>query len=242
METKEEEWLRFIDTLAHELKTPLTSIIAGAGLLAEELNDSVDESCRKLIETIIRNADTLETRLAELLEIVKTGSGKMLLQFEPVDMKSLVQGVCLQLSPLITEKNQTLTTRSTETLPIIHGDGPRLEQVLLNLVINAHKFTPAGGSITVTCLSTTSGVLVQVKDTGIGIADAEQSRLFKPYSRIASDRQQHPGLGLGLALAKQVVELHGGRIWLESSPGQGSTFSFTLPLRAERRSYAKEHV
>ncbi len=242
METKEDEWLRFIDTLAHELKTPLTSIIAGAGLLAEELNTSVDDSCRKLIETIIRNADTLENRLAELLDIVKTGSGKILLQLEPVDMKSLVQGVCLQISPLITEKNQTLTTRTAEALPIINGDGPRLEQVLLNLVTNAHKFTPNGGSITVTCTSNTRGVLVEVRDTGIGIAPEEQSRLFKPYSRIASDRQQHPGLGLGLALAKQVVELHGGRIWLESMPGIGSTFSFTLPLRPDRRSYAKEHA
>ena len=242
METNEEEWLRFIDTLAHELKTPLTSIIAGAGLLAEELNDSVDASCRKLIETIVRNADTLENRLVELLEIVKTGSGKMLLQLEPVDMKSLVQGVCLQISPLITGKNQSLTTRTTKTVPVIHGDGPRLEQVLLNLVNNAHKFTPSGGSITVTCTSNRDGVLVQVEDTGIGIAPEEQSRLFKPYSRVSPDRREHPGLGLGLALAKQVVELHGGRIWLESSPGTGSTFSFILPLRADRRVYVKEHI
>ena len=85
METKEEEWLRFIDTLAHELKTPLTSIIAAAGLLAEELESTADESCRKLSQTIIQNANTLETRLAELMDIVKTGSGRLQLQLEPVD-------------------------------------------------------------------------------------------------------------------------------------------------------------
>ena len=241
METREEEWLRFIDTLAHELKTPLTSIIAGAGLLSEELHDNIDESCRKLIQTIIRNADTLENRLAELLEIVKTGSGRILLQLEPVDVRSLVQGVCLQISPLITGKNQTLTTQCVDPLPLIHGDGPRLEQVLLNLVTNAHKFTPEGGSITVTATSNGHGVTVEVRDNGIGIAQDEQSRLFKPYSRVAADRQSHPGLGLGLALAKQVVELHGGSIWLESRSGQGSTFSFTLPLRPDKHPvYVKE--
>ena len=232
METREEEWLRFIDTLAHELKTPLTSIIAGAGLLADELQDKVDESCQKLIKTIVRNADTLESRLGELIDIVKTGSDRMRLQPEPVDIKSLVQGVCLQISPLLTNKKQELTTDIKGTLPIIRGDGPRLEQVLLNLVTNAYKFTPKGGKITVSAREHEDGVIISVKDNGIGIPKEDQSRLFKPYSRIAADRQSHPGLGLGLALAKQVVELHGGRIWLQSEPGSGSTFFFTLPVNA----------
>ena len=110
METKEEEWLRFIDTLSHELKTPLTSIIAAAGLLAEELENTADDSLKKLMQTIIHNANTLETRLAELLDIVKTGSGKLQLQFEPVDMKSLIQGTCLQISPLLRNKDLKLNT------------------------------------------------------------------------------------------------------------------------------------
>ena len=233
METREEEWLRFIDTLAHELKTPLTSIIAGAGLLEEELQDKVDESCQRLIKTIIRNADTLESRLGELIDIVRTGSDKMRLQLEPVDIKSLVQGVCLQISPLLANKQQELYTDIAASLPIIRGDGPRLEQVLLNLVTNAYKFTPRGGRIIVTAGRQDGGVIISVKDNGIGIAREEQSRLFKPYSRINADRQSHPGLGLGLALAKQVVELHSGRIWVESEPGVGSTFFFTLPLNAD---------
>src|SRR3989304_1931853 len=140
METKEEEWLRFIDTLSHELKTPLTSIIAAAGLLAEELETTADESHQKLIQTIIRNANSLENRLAELLDIVKTGSGKTQLQFEPVDMKSLVLGTCLQVSPLLRNKALKLTTDLPDSLPIIHGDGPRLEPVMLNLMTNAATF------------------------------------------------------------------------------------------------------
>jgi signal transduction histidine kinase len=231
METKEEEWLRFIDTLSHELKTPLTSIIAAAGLLAEELQTTADDSLKKLMQTIIHNANTLETRLAELLDIVKTGSGKLQLQFEPVDMKSLVQGTCLQVSPLLRNKDLKLITDLPDGIPIIHGDGPRLEQVMLNLMTNAAKFTPAGGTIFIRVRHEDNGLVIDVRDNGIGIAREEQARLFKPYSRLSSDRQRHPGLGLGLALSKQVVELHGGRIWVESEPGKGSTFSFFVPRR-----------
>ncbi len=235
METKEEEWLRFIDTLSHELKTPLTSIIAAGGLLAEELETTADESSQKLIQTIIRNANTLETRLAELLDIVKTGSGKLMLELEPVDMKSLVLGTCLQMSPLLRGKQQTLNTDLPEFIPIIHGDGQRLEQVLLNLLTNAAKFTPEEGTITVRVRKEDTGLVVGVHDDGIGIAKEQQDRLFKPYSRLSSDRQRHPGLGLGLALSKQVVELHGGRIWVDSEPGKGSTFSFFIPRRAAKQ-------
>lgn len=231
METKEEEWLRFIDTLSHELKTPLTSIIAAAGLLAEELQTTADDSLKKLMQTIIQNANTLETRLAELLDIVRTGSGKLRLQFEPVDMKSLIQGTCIQVSPLLQNKDQKLVTDLPNTLPIVHGDGPRLEQVMLNLMTNATKFSPEGGTISVKARQEDNGLVIDVRDNGIGIAREEQARLFKPYSRLSSDRQRHPGLGLGLALSKQVVELHGGRIWVESEPGKGSTFTVLLPFR-----------
>ena len=239
MDTKEEEWLRFIDTLSHELKTPLTSIIAAAGLLEEELQNTVDDSHRKLIHTIIRNSNSLETRLAELLDIVKTGSGKLQLQLEPVDIKSLVLGTCMQISPLLHNKGQQLTTEFTDTLPIIRGDGPRLEQVLLNLMNNAVKFTPDGGKITVRARHYEDGVMVQVQDNGIGIAKDQHNMLFKPYSRLNSDRQRHPGLGLGLALSKQVIELHGGRIWVDSEHGKGSIFSFSLPQRPARQTIQK---
>lgn len=230
-ETKEEEWLRFIDTLSHELKTPLTSIIAAAGLLAEELEATGDKSHRRLIQTIIQNAGTLENRLAELLDIVKTGTGRIQLQLEPVDIKSLLLGTGMQISPLIQNKKQHLDIDLPPSLPIIHGDGQRLEQVVLNLLNNATKFSPEGGNITLKARSADGEVVVEVHDPGIGIAREELPRLFQPYSRLNADRQQHPGLGLGLALAKQVVELHGGKIWVESEPGKGSTFSFSLPRR-----------
>jgi signal transduction histidine kinase len=231
METKEEEWLRFIDTLSHELKTPLTSIIAAAGLLEEELQDTADESHRRLMQTIIRNSNSLESRLTELLNIVKTGSGKLQLQFEPVDVKSVILGTCMQISPLMHNKGQKLNTELPDFVPIIQADGQRLEQVLLNLMNNATKFTPDGGTITVRIKKQESGLVIEVADNGIGIAKDQQDRLFKPYSRLHADRQQHPGLGLGLALSKQVIELHGGKIWVDSDKGKGAVFSFFLPKR-----------
>ena len=230
METKEEEWLRFIDTLSHELKTPLTSIIAAAGLLEEEMQATADESHRKLMQTIIRNSNSLETRLVELLEIVKTGSGKLQLQFEPVDLKSIILGTCMQISPLIHNKGQKLNTELPDFVPIIQADGQRLEQVLLNLMNNATKFTPDGGIITVRVHKQDNGMVVEVSDNGIGIRQGPAGQVVQTLSAGSNaDRQRHPGLGLGLALSKQVIELHGGKIWVDSDAGKGATFSFFLP-------------
>jgi signal transduction histidine kinase len=132
-------------------------------------------------------------------------------------------------------KRQKLSTEMPDSLPIIRGDGQRLEQVMLNLMTNAAKFTPEEGHIVIRVRQENASLIIDVQDNGIGIAREELPRLFKPYSRLSSDRQRHPGLGLGLALAKQVVELHGGKIWVESEPGKGSTFSFSLPHPAARR-------
>ncbi len=231
---QDEEWLRFIDTLSHELKTPLTTIIAAAGLLAEELEDKGEESYQRLTQNIIHNSDILQARLAELLEIVKAGGGRLRLKPEPLDIKSLLQGIEWQIGPLVKSKGQKLSLDLPTSLPLVRGDGPKLEQTILNLMTNATKFTQQGGEIILRAFRRDAEVVVAVQDNGIGISKEEQARLFKPYSRINADRQTHPGLGLGLALAKQVVELHGGRIWVESEPGKGSTFSFSLPTEARK--------
>jgi len=229
-----EEWSRFLDTLSHELKTPLTSIIAAAGLLAEEFEEKGEESYQKLSKNIIHNSNILERRLTELLEIVKTGGGYLSLKMEPVDMKSLLQGIGFQIAPLIQSKAQNFILDLPDTIPLIQGDGQRLEQVVFNLVNNSHKFTPQGGNITLRARQQDTELIVEVQDNGIGISKEEQGRLFKPYSRINSDRQKHPGLGLGLALVKQVVELHGGRAWVESEMAKGSTFAFSLPYKEQQ--------
>jgi len=227
---QDKDWLRFLDTLRHELKTPLTSIIAAAGLLAEELEEAGDETLRRLTHNIMHNASTLETRLGELFEIIKTGNDGLQLQVAPVDVKSLLQGVSWQASPLIESKHQKLELNLPDSIPIVSGDGKKLEQVVLNLMTNAAKFTPEGGNINMRVKTGNRELIIEVQDNGIGISLEEQSRLFKPYTRLNADTQKHSGLGLGLALSKQVVELHKGKIWVESEKGKGSIFSFSLPL------------
>jgi len=235
MTTQNEEWYRFIDTLRHELKTPLTSIIAAAGLLVEELEENGEESYQKLARNIMHNAGVLETRLADLLDVIKTGSGRLSLDLEPLDMKSLLEGVCWQVSPLLQSKEQKMTLDLPGSLPLVRGDGPRLEQAVLNLVTNAAKFTQERGAITLRARGNDDRLIVEVIDNGVGIPTESQAKLFQPYSRVNADRQSHPGLGLGLALAKQIVELHQGKIWVESEPGKGSTFAFFLPVEKGKK-------
>jgi len=230
LEKQDEEWLSFIDTLTHELKTPLTSIIAASGLLAEELEAEGQESYQRLIQNIIHNINTLEAKLAELLDTIKTGQGGLQFQLEPLDIKSLLQDVSWQISPLIQSKGQHLFLDLPDSLPLVQADGHRLEQVVLNLAMNATKFTPGGGSITLRAKKHDTELVIEVQDTGIGISKEEQARLFQPYRRSNADRQRYPGLGLGLALARQLVEFHRGKIWVESELGKGSTFAFSLPL------------
>ena len=230
LENQEEEWVNFVGTIAHEIKTPLTSIIAAAGLLAEELEETGEESYKRLIQNIMHNAGTLEVKLDELLEIIKAGSGRLKLQLEPIDSKSLLQGVSWQVSTLVQSRGQTLLLDLPDSMPLVQGDGQRLEQVVLHLISNASKFTSEGGTIILRAREQGTELVIEVQDDGIGVSQEAQAKLFKPYARINADRQLHPGLGLGLALAKQVVELHGGKMWVESEPGKGSTFAFSLPL------------
>lgn len=230
LENQEEEWVNFVGTIAHEIKTPLTSIIAAAGLLAEELEETGEESYKRLIQNIMHNAGTLEVKLDELLEIIKAGSGRLKLQLEPIDSKSLLQGVSWQVSTLVQSRGQTLLLDLPDSMPLVQGDGQRLEQVVLHLISNASKFTSEGGTIILRAREQGTELVIEVQDDGIGVSQEAQAKLFKPYTRIDADRQLHPGLGLGLALAKQVVELHGGKMWVESEPGKGSTFAFSLPL------------
>ncbi len=136
----------------------------------------------------------------------------------------------LGVSPVKLQQGQDLSLNLLDPLPLIRGDGQRLEQVVLHLITNATKFTPEGGSIVLKAEKRGTEMVIKVQDNGAGISKEEQARLFEPYSRLDADRQRHPGLGLGLALAKRVIELHGGRIWVESEPGKGSIFVFTLPL------------
>ena len=229
LEKQKREWLNFTGIAAHELKTPLTSIIAGAELLGEELKSKAPEFQQRLVQNIVHSAHSLDTSLGELLDLTKMRS-LMQVQLAPINIKQLTEVVLEYIRPIVKRKEQVLNINLPDVLPPVNADAQRLEQVLRNLLMNAVKFTPPRGNITLKARQQNKNLVVEVQDSGIGIARDKQTGLFERYYRAEPDREQFPGVGLGLALAKQIVELHGGKIWVDSEPGKGSTFAFSLPL------------
>lgn len=227
--------IEFTRALVHELKTPITPVMAASELLLEEIGEG---PLRALAENIERGAAHLNLRIDELLDMARGEIGT--LQVELVEMNPLpvLREVGLGAMPAAIRNDQTITIDLPEELPVVIADEGRLRQVILNLMNNASKFTPSGGEITLTARSEKGNLVVEIIDTGRGIAPAERLRLFEPYARSANDVGRLSGLGLGLALAKTLVELQGGQIWVESKKGEGSTFGFSLPLAGGMASVA----
>jgi len=233
LETEEKERLQFINALAHELKTPVTAIVASAGLLLEELSVKPRSPLVRLTETIIRAIDKLEARLSELLDMARIGIMAFDLNLELLDIRPILQNVLNELESTINEKNQSVSVDPPASVPLVLADPQRLEQILTNLVTNAIKFSGDYGKIQIKMRREEDRLVVSVKDNGPGISREEQERIFQPYYRVEADRQRFPGLGLGLALSKQLVDKHGGSLRVESTPGKGSTFFFSLSIGEE---------
>jgi PAS domain S-box-containing protein len=221
----------FIDVLAHELRTPVTPILASTGMLNDILKDRPDSIEKKLAANILNSAETLAHRLEELLDVARYSRGTFRLNRQPTDLNKFIVGVISRFQPTTDQRKQHLLIEISPGLPTVEADPSRLEQVLINLLSNASKFSREGGEIRLGAGKKGEYLFIRVQDKGIGISEDEQKRIFQPYHRVEQDRQQFPGMGLGLAVAKQIVEAHGGKIWLESQQGKGSTFSFTVPLK-----------
>ena len=219
----------FINSLSHELQTPLTALIASAGLLIGELQKESKGPQLRLAQNIAHSASSLQNRLTELIDLSRTKTTRFRIKRQPFDFSTLAQKVIEELSPLLNNKEQSIAVEMPTSISIT-ADEQRVEQILLNLLANAVKFTPQNGKITLKAQQNKDSLIVEVRDTGPGIPEDEQKKLFRPYYRTSTDTHRLPGLGLGLAITKQLVELHKGRIWMESKPGKGSTFAFSLPL------------
>ncbi len=228
---------RSINVLAHELRTPLTPLLASATLLKDILPSGKERPERELTNLIISGAETLATRLDELLDLARYTVGAFTINPQPLDIQAVLKKAAEQHRELVKEKKQSIVLDLPQGLPSVSGDRLRLEQVLTNLLSNATKFSPEGSSITIRARAKGSKVMIEVEDRGDGLSPEEQERIFQPYHRVEQDRQRFAGLGLGLAICKQIVEAHGGKIWVESRVGHGSKFTFTLP--AIRRKTAK---
>jgi PAS domain S-box-containing protein len=220
----------FINVLAHELRAPLTPIMVSTGMLRDLLEPQKKEILSKLVSNIYSSTENLSLRLEELLDLARYDRGTFRLNLQIVSLQEFLHGVIRRFEPAILKRGQQLTTRFDMNLPSWKIDPSRLEQVLINLLSNASKFSGDGTEILLTAGIENNRLLIEVRDQGIGISNENQQRLFRPYHRVEQDRKQFPGLGLGLAVSKQIIEAHGGKIWVKSQPGQGSTFGFDIPL------------
>ncbi len=229
LEAEFERRVFFTRALVHELKTPLTPILASSELLASELKQ---EPYLSLAKNIHNGAMNLNRRISELLDLARMEMGTLQMSLRSVDASALLLAIGDEMRPMVTGNGQKLQVSVPTSLPPVWADEERLRQVVANLMINASKFTPEGGTITLRASLQDIGVVVEVADTGMGIPEQEQKDLFKPYHSRADDHENLSGLGLGLALCKYLVELHGGKIWVNSEVGKGSTFSFSVPLAA----------
>lgn len=217
-----------LSTVSHELRTPLTLIRTSVGLLMEGKPDKPMRE--RLLRNIKQSADRMHLLVTDLLDLVRLRSGKSELQLRYIDVAELVDGAASLMKALLDEKRQSLEIRLPERLSPIMGDSRRLEQVLLNLLSNAHKFSPEGARVRVSAVEEARTVTLAVSDTGPGISAEAQTHLFEQfYTARTSSPSHNIGAGLGLPIAKSIIENHGGRIWVESQVGAGATFYFSLP-------------
>jgi signal transduction histidine kinase/ActR/RegA family two-component response regulator len=230
---KNEEIQNFYHTLSHELKTPLTSANEFISIVLDGLAGPVTATQTEYLGIARDSCRQLRMCIDDLLDTTRLDTGKMVLDFKPASLAELVQRVTAAMKPKAAEKNIHLHDEVMPDAPMITMDEHRITQVISNLLTNAIKYTPAGGSIHVKLQPAPEHVdLVQVSvsDTGCGIPRAERDRIFdRLYQVRAGDAATEKGIGLGLFLCRELVELHGGRIWVESHVGGGSTFAFVLP-------------
>jgi len=227
LEEEAQRRIEFTRALVHELKTPLTPVLSSSELLYSELRE---EPWMSIAENIHRGATNLSNRIDELLDLARVEIGILKMDRKAVDVLPLLRRVGEGMKAVTSAAEQSLRVTLPDSLPPVWADADRLRQVVQNLLINASKFTPEGGKITLRAKERDGSLVVEVQDNGPGIPKEDQKRLFQPYNRQLGDREHLSGLGLGLALCKYLVELQDGEIWLNSSVGKGSSFGFSIPL------------
>lgn len=217
----------FFSNISHELRTPITSIKALSETLQETaLEDPV--AAREFLQRLDTEVDALAQVISEMLELSRIDSGQVPLNFQSTSPSELLNSAVERLRLQAERKGIQLRVECPDTIPTALTDPPRMQQVFVNLLHNAIKFTPAGGTITLAAYEQDGNILFSVKDTGVGISKDDLPRIFERFYKVDRSRTG-TGTGLGLAIARHMVEAHGGRIWAESVEGQGSTFYISLP-------------
>ncbi|MCC6139438.1 MAG: HAMP domain-containing protein [Nitrospira sp.] len=229
----------FVANVSHELRTPLTSIKGYVEALLDGGKDN-PETAVNFLAIILKQSDRLNLILEDLLELSKIESGRVSFKEDPLDIRSLIERTLSMIKPLADKKGHRLISNIDGQIPPIAGDESRLAQVLTNLLDNAVKYTPEQGTITVTAKSLPDQTVeLAVTDTGLGIPEQDRPRVFERFYRVDKARSREMGgTGLGLAIVKHIVEGHGGQVWVEAHPPQGSRFLVRLPITRQARSAA----
>ncbi len=226
---------QFLANMSHELRTPLNAILGYTELVLDNIYGEIPEKARDVMQRVEKSGRHLLGLINDVLDLSKIEAGQLTLSLSDYSMKEIVQTVFTAVESLAAEKKLALKVTVPPALPPGKGDERRITQVLLNLVGNAIKFTEVG-VVRVQATASDGAFVVSVSDTGPGISPADHQKIFEEFQQAdSSSTRKKGGTGLGLSIAKRIIELHGGRMWVESSPGKGSTFSFTLPVRVERQ-------
>jgi signal transduction histidine kinase len=231
LETTSQHKSDFLANMSHELRTPLNAIIGFSQVLREGMVGEVTEKQVEYLDDILSSGNHLLALINDVLDLSKVEAGQVELQVAPFSLQdALERGVSMIREQATTEGVQ-VTLHKNGGLDVVSGDERRIRQVIFNLLSNAVKFTPEGGQVDVSAARVNGEMRVAVADSGPGIAAEDLDRIFEEFQQTEAGAQQREGTGLGLALSKRFVEMHGGRIWCESEVGKGSTFEFTLPMR-----------
>jgi signal transduction histidine kinase len=226
---------QFLANMSHELRTPLNAILGYTELMADGAYGEPSEKMLGILQRLEANGKHLLGLINDVLDLSKIEAGQLVLELSNYCIQDIAQTVRSTLEPLATDKKLAFKVEMPSELPPGHGDGRRLTQVLINLVGNAIKFTDAG-EVAIKAEANNGSFHVSVSDTGPGISSADQARLFQEFQQADNAiTRKKGGTGLGLAISKRIIEMHGGKIWVESQPGQGSTFTFKLPVVVERQ-------
>jgi signal transduction histidine kinase len=227
---------QFLANMSHELRTPLNAILGYTELILDSIYGEMPEKARAVLERLQANGKHLLGLINDVLDLSKIEAGQLTLSLDDYSLSDVVHGVVSAVEPLAAEKRLAFKTEVAPNMPTGHGDGRRLSQVLLNLVGNAIKFTDKG-EVAIRAEAANGAFTVAVCDTGPGIAPPDQAKIFEEFQQADSSiTRKKGGTGLGLSIAKRIIEMHGGRIWVESEPGKGSSFYFTVPVRVEAQS------
>ena len=235
LETTSRHKSEFLANMSHELRTPLNAIIGFSQVLRERISGEINAKQEEYLDDIITSGNHLLALINDILDLSKVEAGQVELKVAPFSLQdALERGVSMVREQATTEGVQ-VTHHKNGDLDVVTGDERRIRQVIFNLLSNAVKFTPTGGLVEITATRVNGEMRVSIADNGPGIAAEDLDRIFEVFQQTEAGARQQEGTGLGLALSKRFVEMHGGRIWCDSELGKGSAFRFTLPLRPVER-------